>query len=213
MSEHLNTNNEKGRMIGVSGKTPESGTNMSDIWGIHSYINEYIRFADAKAGAVILIATAGAGVNLDNQTVRAIVALPFCEFSFLHWWLFICFGFFFISFCFAVATIFPRLWSSNLPFKHTIGKVVEVVDKNCAWVDIGSPAKSLIFWDDISSRENASVYQSDFERSDLKSEVLDHIYILSRVATNKYYYLHVSAKCGIVSLVGFVIALVFGRYF
>ena len=152
------------------------------IWKTHGYINEYIRFADQKAGALIGVSSAVLGAM-----VWADLPGKFKPPAGLFYQLLIAIAFIalFISFVLAWWAIYPGLLSlkSSAP---------ETPDK-----------PSPIFFEEIQGQ----TVESYVERTSLLSEeewgnaAAKHCWQLSKVAHDKYYWIRLSARFWLVGTV------------
>jgi hypothetical protein len=185
---------DHGRHLG-SGPSPGADGMMQKrefLWKVHTYTNEYIRFADTKAGFCVGTASAliaalfaskshelfidafshkssGTGNFLPIVSLLAFVALG-------------------TSIVAAVTAIRPRLWSRS--------------------------NKGFIFWDDISKYGSATEFAAGHEiqtEIELTECLSRHLYTLATVCTRKYFW--IGAAIWLVSVGGVlaVIVLLFKR--
>lgn len=153
--------------------TEERTKRVEFLWQVHSYVNEYIRFADTKAALTIAWATALLGVlyaervhatpdrNTGFLAITLMAAVPLC-----------------VGFVLAVWSILPRL------FRNRIGKFAAKSAK-----ENGSKSAGLIYWNDVLSLNDAATYLLSIEKLNDESIIEQlswHIFVLSGVAKSKY---------------------------
>jgi len=156
--------------------SPADSTSQSRIdflWKVHSYTNDYIRFADSKAAIV-----AGAVSTL----IGALIASGIFDHLLTYSWRgrpspvyfgMISLGFLFSALMCAVASIRPRL-TSDVP-------------------------KGFIFWDSIVEHNNEKAYCGAFAKltpEDLERNVSRHVYTLARICKRKYFWSSLSIVLG-----------------
>lgn len=135
------------------------------LWNVHSYTNEYIRFADAKASVVIAWAGAVLGTLVASKTYANFWdnKLWTSGTMFMAWVTLLSFFLLAASFVVAILTIAPRL-------KYD-----------------GKALKGLIFWEVVQTFSNGEAYaQAVKDCTDLDSRVAQHVYELASVAHGKY---------------------------
>lgn len=135
------------------------------LWHIHDYTNEYIRFADAKAGVCVGIASALLGALFATKchtlfTTSSGWQHPSLSLLAIASFLFLGFGIF--ASLFAVR---PRLWTHS--------------------------QKGLIFWGAIARFETADSFAAHYDSQSPHSltERLSHnLYSLSKICVRKYFW-------------------------
>lgn len=152
-------------------------------WSVHSYVNEYIRFADTKAAVVVgwcLAVFSGIyATNLHKSILHHDPTPPS--------WLIFLFAvsgtvFLVLGFGFAVWTIVPRLWRDLTPKTWL------------AFLSSGHAARTapiggLIFWDEVLVHSTAEEYVSAVSSADdsqLLRATCQHVFILSGVSRAKF---------------------------
>ena len=161
------------------------GTQLECSWNIYNSIKDWIKFSDTKAGAIVAFYGVSGGVLLINSRDKAefLVSNFFILFFFL-----VTVVFSSISLLYALLVILPRETES-----HT---------------------HSLIYYRDIAENfTNDNHYSHDFnigfkgEDSAIK-EVTKQIWVLSKIATKKYYWVSWSMRALILSMGAFFIFIV-----
>lgn len=171
-------------------------------WQTHAYINEYIRFADAKALAVMAWATALIGglfsVNAHRIVLDSKWLTDKCE-----WWHTIhCVA---ISAAFVVlaaafvcgkCVLLPRLNRRPTPSK---GEKKTSEGKPSQSKEQGS--SGAIFWKDILSHGNACEFEAVVSRSTDEQRLkwlCEHEFVLSQIADTKYLWVTRAIQIGAV---------------
>lgn len=145
------------------------------IWNVHSYTNEYIRFADAKAGVVIAWVSAVIAALISTKAhyyfVKATLAFP--GFGFRETALGVCSLTAFLalatSFVLAVWTIRPRLHSSQ-------------VRGYIFWENIRRYKQKKDYWDELGACDSAG----------LERTTAEHVWDLAEVCSRKYFWLNLA---------------------
>ena len=175
--------------------TEERSLQVDFLWQVHSYTNEYIRFADTKAALTIAWATALLGALYaervhavpDRTTAFLVITLmataPLCA-----------------GFVLAVLSILPRL------YRNPIAKLRANSTTSTATKSVG-----LIYWGDVQSLKNASAYEQHIEKLDeenIVGELSRHMFVLSDIANSKYRLVNLSIAVVAVGSIFAVWALV-----
>ncbi len=163
----------------------ERGHSIEFLWNTHSYINEYIKFADAKAGVVATWTSAFLGVLIsidvhhlfmggegsDCSTLTGIAAAALSLIGMLL---------LAAGFIAAVFALIPRLWSRPLRSLRF-------------WKEISpSPASQnlgYIFWSDILAHGSTEAFVKNVLKRDddrLAKDIAEHIYVLSQICDRKF---------------------------
>lgn len=157
----------------VSASTADTKDRLDFLWRIHSYSNEYIKTADAKAGfaagSVLAIMGALIGSHAFDSVRQAGVAQQHNSIAFGALALLIL-SFSFISDLIAIR---PR-FKSTLP-------------------------RNFIFWTGIVEHGSETAYAEGCARLSLEQMELDiskHIYALAVISKRKYYWTHVAILSG-----------------
>jgi hypothetical protein len=160
-------------------------TTLDCSWNIYNSIKDWIKFSDTKAGAIVAFYGVSGGVLLINSRDNA-------EFLFSNFWVFFFFlitvVFSSISLLYALLVILPRETET-----HT---------------------HSLIYYRDIAENfENDTRYSHEFyeifnDEDRAFKEVTKQIWVLSNIATKKYYWVSWSMRALILSMGAFFIFIV-----
>ena len=157
-------------------------------WKVHSYTNEYIRFADSKAGLTLAVA-AGLVASLFGAKAHA----------YIHWsrlW-FVCgqfewestlIGIFsLVSFLGLLAAavllvwaIEPRIWSKSHEDKRT---------EMDAMPPLLVTSRGLIYWELVRAHGTAAAYEAELKDTDCNAQITQvtaHIFVLGDIAKRKY---------------------------
>ena len=133
------------------------------VWNVHSYTNEYIRFADTKAAFTAGAATALIGGVVASSIFDSSLRVPLYQWSLLQWLALVGLLFLSISLWLCIAAIRPRLWNDT---------------------PVG-----FIFWNSIVAHGTAKQFTravhdlTERERSDAAT---DHLFILASIAKRKF---------------------------
>lgn len=150
--------------------------------GVHQYVNEYIRFADGKAGFLFAFVTAAISFLYSKSLFQSWSHVSVCSWKLLDFTAFIGSSALVISGFAAFWVVKPRLRPQK---------------------DDG-----LIFWETVASRRDANSYVGEVASltgSGMVSEIIDHTYHLSRVARFKYHWLKISILASGFSVVVWII--------
>jgi hypothetical protein len=169
-----------------------SANRLDFLWKTHSYISEYIRFADTKATVVIALSTGLLAALLATK------AHHWCAPSTLSpinpvWkdtWLGAgacsAYTLLVLAFICAILALSPRLWSTQ------VAGLWETL-KHLLFIKT-SPAKherGYVFWDQILVHGSAEQFWNDFlatPDSVLEEHLGKRLFILSAIAHDKYFY-------------------------
>lgn len=147
----------------TEGKGSSTASGQAFQWSVHSYINEYIRYADTKAALVIAYASAMIGVLYARGLHKT-----FTEHAIGTWSLRVylsagAFSLLAVSILLAACSVAPRL--------STHGD------------------RGFVFWDDIRRHDSPDSYNGalcSLSSEDLTSQLSTHIFSLSGIAKNKF---------------------------
>ncbi len=145
-------------------------------WNVHCYINEYIRFADQKASALVGVSTAVIGAMVWADLPKTLKANPF---TLNGTFIAISFVVLFIAFGVACWAMYPRLVSlrSNKP---------KIESTNLSPIYFGHIQKRKI--------ENYVIEVTALTDHDWIIAVAEHNWQLSNIAQFKYHYVGISAR-------------------
>jgi len=161
----------------------ESPTGTSDfLWEVHRYTNEYIRFADTKAGFIAGVSAALVGSLVASSLFDSCFRSSLCQWSKLQWAGIIGLLMLSVSLALSIAAIRPRLWNST-----SVG---------------------FIFWGSIAGHGSAREFTKEVERLTAKgmnTAISDHLFVLAGIAKRKYAYvdyaLYVGAAGGVLTCI------------
>jgi hypothetical protein len=173
----------------VSG-TPTAATGLTlrreFLWKVHAYINEYIRFADIKAGFCLGIASALIGTLFKSGShelfIRAAMSQGAGIWSAPAILSSGAFAFLAASIGAAIAVVLPRLWINSL--------------------------KGFVFWRAISEFDTAQGFAYQFasqSEDELNLHLALHLYSLAKICRRKYIWVSVAI---LTALAGGVLAVV-----
>jgi hypothetical protein len=147
---------------------------IDQLWNTYNSINEWIRFSDAKAGAVVLIQGVIIGAILQNGTQIDAIVTKNAIHSILG---LVTIFLFFYSFSLALICLNPSLDPAELArFRRK---------------PLKSDKSSLIFFGDIAARPDFATFQSEIntrfsDEKDFAGQLSNQIWINSKIATRKY---------------------------
>jgi hypothetical protein len=156
------------------------------LWKTHSYTNEYIRFADPKAG--ILIALAGGLI----AALYAAKCHQYCSPTRLDWkemsWLatflgacsLVAFVFLGLSVLFNGWAVAPRLWRTF---------VLGVWQRLWKSLNAQTPPPGYVFWGDVLLHQDGDTYWKAARKlteDEMGQAVAKHVYTLAGIANEKF---------------------------
>jgi hypothetical protein len=160
------------------------------LWKTHEYINNYIRFADAKAAVVVALASGLLGQLFTVKAHHAILHPGTSLFNPTNpeFWLglgsLLAFSFLGLAVLFSVWGLAPHLW-------------LRFLQKWNAQPLSSSPG--LVFWGDILAHGNAEAYWRNLSAQappDVAKQLAHHLYVLSGIAHDKFRYVDRSIRFG-----------------
>lgn len=144
-------------------------TGLEFLWNTHQYTNEYIRFADTKAGAVIALASSLlVGMYTTRLHLLFLVVAP-KEWGFQAWSCVLAFSFLFLAIIFSAWSIAPRLWNKQNP--------------------------GYVFWGSILAHGNSNNFWVAFQNQNehtLAEHLAHHLFSIASVSASKYTWLKIS---------------------
>lgn len=152
------------------------GAALSHAWSTHSYLNNYIQFADAKAGVLMAFSSASIIGVLKSKSFAETFDLANIGHAAL----------FFLSACFfcCILVVTPRLFT----WKQLKKRFPHLVDKLTGEPDF----RSTIFWNGILAHNEPReflVAVSSLEQKAFLREIVYHNFELSSVLERKYNWL------------------------
>ena len=160
-------NDSEARLYTPATDSTPTAADREFLWHVHEYINEYVRFGDAKAGFAGAVAS-GLLAGLYSSTVRTeVLHLPFYVWSCATWLGVLASAFLALSVLLALWIVRPRLGSTQ--------------------------PKGFIFWGSIAAYSDVSSLKESFRSQStqtLDEHLLHHIFDLStKVCVPKYRYI------------------------
>lgn len=138
--------------------------NQDFLWHVHEYVNEYIRFGDAKAAFAGTFASGLLAVLYSSRAHAEALQVPCRQWSVATWLAVPASVFLAASVVLALLTVRPRLRSSQ--------------------------SKGFIFWGNIAAHRKVDVFQASFHSQSeeaLNDQLLHHLFDLSqKVCLPKY---------------------------
>ena len=145
------------------------------LWKVHSYTNDYIRFADSKAAFVATAVTGLIAALVASHVFDALNRLPFGAWPFRSWIGFGALCLLVLSFAFALVAIRPRLHS-------VVGK-------------------GFIYWRSIEKHGNDMKFASSVMSlipDAIELNVSRHLFELARICSRKYFWTNLAMIIGVV---------------
>lgn len=148
------------------GDDPEYSLKIDYLWKIHEHLSENVRFADTKAGLIIIfVSTLIGALHTTGNTKRFYTY----NWSFREVLVIFVLSLMLVSIIFSVMVVLPRLLSSN--------------------------AKGIIFWEGVLMHGSSSVYGEkiiNVEKKELMNHLADQVYDLAIICALKYKYVKYS---------------------
>ena len=154
------------------------------LWHVHEYTNEHIRFADTKAGAVIVFCSALLGVLYGQGMHHALLERGFGEWGLAMWLAAIAFLFLAGGALFAAWSIFPRLTNPQ--------------------------PKGFIFWESVRAHPDGECFADAVAAEspeELGRHLAAHLRALAGIATRKFWWVQMSVGLAIVGAVAAAMSL------
>lgn len=158
-------------------------------WRVHTYTNEYIRFADAKAGAVFAIGSAVVGALWVSKAHLSFVESSPIAWTGRAWLMLLSFILLAVGMLTSGVAVRPRLWTTQ-------------------------STPGLLFWERVAAHTSGTSYWTALTASrpeELSRQVAEHVYDLAKVARAKYRWASVATN---VTLAGAILGsalLVLGK--
>ena len=150
--------------------------NLEYLWKVHDYVNNYIRFADAKAGAILAFSVAMIGALFSAKMHAGFTATSPGNWGLPEMLSVVAFGSLAISVFVAAGAIKPRLLNT----KQDPGFVF--------WENILAHKEPQVFWDAYAPQG----------QPDLEKNLAYHLFDLCRVCRSKYLWVAISLWAGLV---------------
>lgn len=156
---------------------PDTSANSKDrldfLWKIHGYTNDYIRFADTKAGFAAGAVSVVMGALVASHPFDSVWGTPFTHLNYRVWFSALAMVILVFSFICALLAIKPRL-KSTMP-------------------------KGLIFWASVIEHGSDRAYAGECKKlstEDMELNVSRHVYTLATISTRKYFWTNLSILTG-----------------
>jgi len=133
------------------------------LWEIHKYTNDYIRFADTKAGFIAGVSTALIGSLVSSSLFDSCFRIGLCGVSRMQWMGLLGLLLLATSVAFSITAIRPRLWNDT---------------------PVG-----FIFWGSLIGHKTAKNYTravNQLDAHERSTSISDHLFILASIAQRKY---------------------------
>jgi hypothetical protein len=143
------------------------------LWKTHSYINEYIRFSDTKAGFVITLSGALLGALFSTKAHELFIKSEVSRWSWLSWCSCASFLTSAMAVLLGIVAIRPRLWS------HT--------------------DHAFIYWGGIAKHTSMEAFTREYKQLPddcLLEHLVHHVFELSTVCARKYFWVSASILAG-----------------
>jgi hypothetical protein len=157
----------------TSASNGEAADRLDFLWKIHGYTNDYIRFADTKAGLAAATVLAVMGALVAAHPFDSISETPIAQQHYRVWFASAAIAILAFSFICTLLAIRPRL-KSEVP-------------------------KGFIFWESVIAHNSDLAFASECKKlvaEDMELNVSRHIYALAGIATRKYFWTNLSILSG-----------------
>jgi hypothetical protein len=196
-------------------------------WKVHGYTNEYIRFADAKAGAII---TWCAGLIALLFTIKAQTKFlpPQITVADIDWKAtglaaaaITAFLFLTLSVTFGFLTILPRLWVGDAqpePFTWQFWfwpwRLIRATYRFfAAFMPRTAGPPGLIYWESVRAHLMPAAYSAAVigcTAEQLTQAVAQHVFVLGGISKKKYYYVDCCIRLAFIGSAAALIVALFG---
>lgn len=152
----------------------EAKDRLDFLWKIHGYTNDYIRFADTKAGFAAGAALAIMGALVASHLFDSLWVTPLTNLNCRVWFGALALLLLLLSAFFAMMAIRPRL-KSDVP-------------------------KGFIFWESVILHGSGIAYAAECKKLslvDMELNVSRHIYALAAICTRKYFWTSIAIWTGL----------------
>ncbi len=153
----------------VDTEKTDIGETADFLWNTHQYLNEYIRFSDAKAGVVIVFASGIIAAMYSAQLHVAVFSTWPADWRWLEWTSAAGFALLATAVLLSVWAIRPRLTNKQ--------------------------PKGFIFWDSIRGFSSAADFRRAFQtqnKSGMAGHLAEHLFTLAGVSHRKYFWVSLS---------------------
>lgn len=187
----------------------ETKDQLEFAWKVHGYTNEYIRFADSKAGVALAVA---AGLLASLFGAKAHTYLHYSRLWFVcgefEWestlvatLSLIAFAGLILAAGFLVWAIEPRVWAKT----PKDGKA-----EKAATPTIIATSRGLIFWESVRACGTAGEYDAAVRETNVNAQlnqVTSHVFVLGDIAKRKYDRIKWAIWSGVVGTAATLVAL------
>jgi hypothetical protein len=153
--------------------TIEAKERLDFLWRIHAYTNDYIRFADTKAGFVAGAVLAVIGALVASHPFDSLSQSPLTQLPYRVWFSASVLAVLVVSFTCALLAIRPRV-KSAMP-------------------------RGFIFWVSVVEHGSDMAYASECKKlsvDEMELNVSRHIYALAAICKRKYFWTNLSIMIG-----------------
>jgi hypothetical protein len=143
------------------------------LWRIHAYTNDYIRFADTKAGFAAGTVLAVVGALVASHPFDSLSQSPLLQLHYRVWFSALALAVLVLSFICALLAIRPRL-KSTAP-------------------------RGFIFWESVMGHGSDMTYADECKKlsaDEMELNVTRHIYALAAICKRKYFWTNLSILTG-----------------
>jgi hypothetical protein len=141
----------------------DSSLHSDFLWKVHSYTNDYIRFADAKAGFVVGFASAVLWALFAGKCHEMFISVAPRQWTGLAWMSLASYVSLLASILASITAVSPRLWAGA--------------------------SKGLIFWQSVVRYGDADAYATAalaVPSEELPNHLAHHVFVLASVSCRKY---------------------------
>jgi hypothetical protein len=159
------------------------------LWKVHGYVNDYIRFADAKAGFCVGLTSALIGVLYSTRCHELFLKIPFQQWNF---WSYLSL-------------------SAFISLASSVGLAIHVVRPRLR----RHSKRGFVFWEAISQFEDAERYDDAYDtqtRHEMTMNLSHHVYALAKICDCKYRWVLAAMLTGAAGGLLALFVLLFGRH-
>ena len=178
-------------------------------WKVHAYTNEYIRFADSKAGLALavvagLVATlfgAKGHTHLHYSRLWFVCGAIDGEATALGGLSLVGFLGLLAAAWLLIRAIWPRLWAKSQ---------ADIEKEKAANPPVIPGGRGLIFWDKVREHSTAAEYEGAVKQADVAAQlhqVADHVHTLAGIAKQKYDRILWAVLPGVIGAIATVLVL------
>lgn len=149
------------------------------LWNVHEYIQEYVRFADTKAGVAIVVISTVLGLCYSKDMHHSFVSANVFNWGLVAWFSLLVYVALAASTLLATLVIVPRLTAA--------------------------PPKGFVFWHSIAGHKSAQAFASELGNvtdDELRKHLAHQVYAISCICKQKYLFIKLSLWCGTPACMG-----------